>query len=311
MVAVLAGGTGGAKLARGMLDAADSLAVVANTADDAAVYGVHVSPDPDLVTYWLADAIDERGYGIAGDTWSVMDALAAAGRETWFRLGDRDLAMCLIRTELLAGGSRLTEAHAEVVRAMGAGARVLPMCDEPVRTVVTTGGRERPFQEFMIVDRAATPIEGLTFAGVEAAAPAPEVLEALREAEAIVIGPSNPVISIGPILAVPGLREALREAAAPVVAVSPFVDGRAVKGPTEPFMESAGLPVGPEGVLAAYGDVLDGIVSDEPVPGSPVPVLVTPTLMDDGAARARVATETLEFARSLAPGPHSGGADRL
>ena len=306
MVAVLAGGTGGAKLARGMLDAADSLCVVANTADDAEVYGVHVSPDPDLVTYWLADAIDERGYGIAGDTWSVMDALAAAGRETWFRLGDRDLAMCLIRTELLASGARLTDAHAEVVRGMGVRARVLPMCDEPVRTVVTSGGRERPFQEFMIVDRAASPIEGVTFAGIDAAAPTPEVLDALRAAEAIVIGPSNPVISIGPILALPGMREALRAAPGPVVAVSPFVGGHAVKGPTEPFMEFAGLPLGPAGVVAAYGDAIDGLVSDEPLTGSPVPVLVTPTWMDDPAARARVATETLEFARSLAPAHRSG-----
>jgi LPPG:FO 2-phospho-L-lactate transferase len=311
LVAVLAGGTGGAKLARGMLDAADSLTVVANTADDAEVYGVHVSPDPDLVTYWLADAIDERGYGIAGDTWSVMDALAAAGRETWFRLGDRDLAMCLIRTELLAEGRRLTHAHGEVVRALGVSASVLPMCDEPVRTVVTSGGRERPFQEFMIVDRAATPIDALTFAGIESAVPTPEVLAALAGAEAIVIGPSNPVISIGPILAVPGMREALSAAAAPVVAVSPFVGGEVVKGPTEPFMRAAGLPAGPEGVLAAYGEVLDGIVSDEPLPGAPVPVLVTDTLMSDAPTRARVATETLEFARSLARAHGSGGVDRL
>ena len=283
-----------------MLDVADTLTVVANTADDAEVYGVHVSPDPDLVTYWLADAIDERGYGIAGDTWEVMDALAAGGRETWFRLGDRDLAMCLIRTELLAAGEPLTAAHAAVVSAMGVEARVLPMCDEPVRTVVTSGGRERPFQEFMIVDRAAGPIEAVSFHGVESAAPAPDVLAALEAAEAIVIGPSNPVISIGPILAVPGMREALRAAAAPVVAVSPFVAGHAVKGPTEPFMEHAGLALGPEGVLAAYGDVLDGIVADEPVEGASLPVLVTDTLMGDGPARVRVATETLEFARSIA-----------
>lgn len=300
MVAVLAGGTGGAKLARGMLDAADELVVVANTADDAEVYGVHVSPDPDLVTYWLADAIDERGYGIAGDTWEVMGAFEAAGHDAWFRLGDRDLAMCLMRTELLHEGERLTAAHGAVVRAMGVGAPVLPMCDEPVRTFVVSGGRARPFQEFMILDRAATPIDAVELRGVETAAPTPEVLGAIAAAEAIVIGPSNPLISIGPILAVPGMREALRDAAAPVVAVSPFVGGRAVKGPTEPFMEHAGLAIGPEGVLAAYGDVLDGLVADERVDGALVPVLVTDTLMDDGAARRRVATNTLEFAASLA-----------
>jgi LPPG:FO 2-phospho-L-lactate transferase len=194
---------------------------------------------------------------------------------------------------------------------MGVGALVLPMSDEPVQTVVRTPDGPRPFQEFMIVDRAAGPILGVELAGVEAAAPSPEVLGAIESAEAIVIGPSNPVISIGPILAVPGMREALRDAAAPVVAVSPFVGGQVVKGPTEPFMEAAGLPAGPAGVLAAYGDVLDGIVSDEPLDGAPVPVLVTDTLMSDAAARARVATETLEFARSLAPRESSEGANRL
>ena len=161
MVAVLAGGTGGAKLARGMLDAAgpEQLTVVANTADDVEMYGVHVSPDPDLVTYWLADSIDERGYGLAGDTWEVMGALEAAGHDTWFRLGDRDLAMCLLRTEMLREAERLTAAHDAVVKAMGVEALVLPMSDEPVRTFVVTGRRARPFQEFMILDRAEPPID--------------------------------------------------------------------------------------------------------------------------------------------------------
>ena len=300
MVALLAGGSGGAKLARGMLDAAGELSVIANTADDTEMYGVHVSPDPDLVTYWLADAIDERGYGIAGDTWSVMDALEAAGHDTWFRLGDRDLAMCLIRTELLREAERLTAAHGAVVRAMGVEATVLPMCEEPVRTVVVTGRRVRSFQEFMILARAEPPIDSIELRGLEAAAPTREVLAAVEAAETIVIGPSNPVISIGPILSLPGMRDALRAARAPVVAVSPFVGGRAVKGPTEPFMEHAGLPLGPEGVVAAYGDLLDGLVSDEPLDDAPVPVHVTDTLMDDPPSRRRVATETLEFAASVA-----------
>jgi LPPG:FO 2-phospho-L-lactate transferase len=312
LVTVLAGGTGGAKLARGMLDAAgpDRLTVVANTADDCEMYGVHVAPDPDLVTYWLADAIDERGYGIAGDTWEVMRALEAAGQETWFRLGDRDLAMCLVRTELLRRGERLTTAHAEVVRGMGVDARVLPMSDEPVRTFVASGGDVWPFQEFMIVKRAEPPIDSVELRGLGSAVATPEVLGAIGSAEAIVIGPSNPVISIGPILALPGMRDALRAAAAPVVAVSPFVGGRAVKGPTEPFMEHAGLPLGPAGVVAAYGDLLDGIVSDEPLEDSPVPVLVTDTLMGDAPARRRVAAETLEFAASLSARGRSSGGDR-
>ncbi|MBN1529775.1 MAG: YvcK family protein, partial [Thermoleophilaceae bacterium] len=222
MVALLSGGTGGAKLARGLADLGE-LAVVANTADDVEVYGVHVSPDPDLVTYWLADAIDERGYGIAGDTFEVLGALAAAGRATWFRLGDRDLAMCMVRTELLRSGRSLTEAHAAVVAAMGVGTSVLPMCDTPVETWVRAAGEWRPFQEFMIVHGAAGPVEGVELRGIEDARPSAAVLEALERAEVVVIGPSNPVISIGPILAVPGMREAIAVAAAPVVAVSPFV----------------------------------------------------------------------------------------
>jgi LPPG:FO 2-phospho-L-lactate transferase len=275
----------------------DGLTVVANTADDVEVYGVHVSPDPDLVTYWLADAIDERGYGIRGDTWQVMEALERGGRPAWFRLGDGDLAMCLVRTELLRAGRRLTEAHAAVVEAMGAQARVLPMCDEPVATRVTSGGRTLPFQEFMIVERAQGPIEGLELRGVESARPTREVLAALAEAEAIVLGPSNPVISIGPILAVPGMREAVARSPAPVVAVSPFVGGRAIKGPTEPFCEFAGIDIGAAGIVGAYGDLLDGIVADEPV--EEIPSLQEDTVMDSAEARRRVASSTLELARSL------------
>jgi LPPG:FO 2-phospho-L-lactate transferase len=176
------------------------------------------------------------------------------------------------------------------------------MSDEPVRTRVKSGGRWREFQEFMIVDRAAAPIEAVEIAGVAEARPSPEVVAAIRDAEALVIGPSNPVISIGPILAVPGVREALRESRAPVVAVSPFVAGHAVKGPTEPFMAQAGLPLGVAGVLEAYAGLLDGAVCDEPPAGGQVPALVTDTLMDTADARRRVARETLEFARGLAAG---------
>jgi LPPG:FO 2-phospho-L-lactate transferase len=299
-VALLTGGTGGAKLARGLLDevGADDLAVIANTGDDAEVHGVHVSPDPDLVTYWLADAIDERGYGIRDDTWEVMDALEAAGRPTWFRLGDRDLAMCLIRTEELAAGQRLTEAHAAVAQAMGVAARVLPMADEPVRTRIAAGGRELPFQEFMIVERARGPLEAVRLAGIERARPTPEVLDALRNADAIVVGPSNPVASIGPILAVPGMADALSAAAAPVVAVSPFVGGEVLKGPTRLFCEHAGIAPTADGIADAYAGIVDGLVADEPV--DTLPALETPTLMDTPAARRALAASTLEFAASLA-----------
>jgi LPPG:FO 2-phospho-L-lactate transferase len=271
--------------------------VVVNTGDDLDFYGVHVSPDPDLVTYWLADAIDERGYGIRGDTWHEMEARERAGEPAWFRLGDRDLAMCRIRTELMRSGRRLTEAHAAVVEAMGVEARVLPMCDEPVATHVTARGRKLPFQEFMIVERAQGPVESVELRGVESARPTPEVLATLAEAEAIVVGPSNPVISIGPILAVPGMREAVAGSPAPVVAVSPFVGGRPVKGPTELFGEFAGIEPGAAGIASTYGDLLDGIVADEGVEG--IASLVVDTVMESPESRRRLAAETLRFARSL------------
>jgi LPPG:FO 2-phospho-L-lactate transferase len=306
LVAILSGGTGGAKLARGLLDVAgpEEMVVVANTGDDVDVYGVHVSPDPDLVTYWLADLIDARGYGIRGDSWEVMAALEAAGRPTWFRLGDRDLAMCLVRTELLRAGERLTAAHAQVTAALDVRARVLPMADEPVRTEVRSGGRWLPFQEFMIVEQGVAPIEGVRFHGAEGARPTPEVLAALEAADAIVIGPSNPVASVGPILAVPGMRDAIAGASAPVVAVSPFVGGRAIKGPTEAFCEHAGLELGAQGVADAYAGLIDGLVADETPSGArsangSLTVLETDTLMDSPDARARLARATLDLAATL------------
>jgi LPPG:FO 2-phospho-L-lactate transferase len=296
-VVLLSGGTGGAKLARGLADVCEDLAVVANTGDDVDVHGVHVSPDPDLVTYWLADAIDERGWGLAGDTWQAMEELEEAGRPPWFRLGDRDLAMCRLRTERLRAGATLTEAHAAVVDALGVRARVLPMSDRQVSTWVTARGRSIPFQEFMILEHAEGPIEGVELRGLEQAAPSDAALAAIATAEAIVIGPSNPVISIGPILALPGMREALAAAPAPVVAVSPFVGGRSVKGPTEPFCEHAGIELGAAGIARAYEGVIDGLVSDEDVRG--LPALRTDTLMDGAAGRERLARQVVDFAASL------------
>jgi LPPG:FO 2-phospho-L-lactate transferase len=299
VVVALAGGTGGAKLAAGLYDmlGPDELTVIANTGDDVEIYGVHVSPDPDLVTYHLAGLIDERGWGIEGDSWRVMGALEAIERPAWFRLGDRDLAMCLVRTQALHAGRRLTEAHGEVVRALGVKAQVLPMSDQPVRTHVRTSQDWRPFQEFMIVDRAAAPIEAVELRGIEDAQPPPEALDAIANADAIVIGPSNPIISIGPILAVPGMKEALAASPAPVVAVSPFVGGKAVKGPTDAFMDHAGFEHSAQGIVGAYEGVLDGLVADEQADGPPT--LVTDTLMGNAPARRRLAQQTLDHARSL------------
>jgi len=296
---VLAGGTGGAKLARGMLDVvgADGLTVVANTADDIEIHGAYVSPDPDLITFWLADRIDARGWGLADDTFHTMEGLRRLGADVWFNLGDRDLAIGLNRARRLAAGQRLTEAQAALAAALGVRAQVLPMSDRPVRTRVMAQGRWRGLQEFLIRDRGEGPVQAVEFRGARSAPPTPEVLAALREARTIVIGPSNPVISIGPILALPGLRAALRAAPAPVVAVSPLVGGAVLKGPTEPFMAWAGQPLTGAGIAALYDGVIDGLVADEPT--DRCPVHVTDVLLDTPAARARVAAETLAFAERL------------
>jgi LPPG:FO 2-phospho-L-lactate transferase len=273
------------------------LTVVANTGDDAEVYGVHVAPDPDLITYWLADEIDERGFGLRGDTWEVMAALEQAGRPTWFRLGDRDLAMCLIRTEELRRGERLTDAHARVAEAMGVRSRVLPMTDEPAPTRVLAAGRWRDLQQFLIADRAQGPIEDVDLAAVSTSGPTADVLDAIAYADAVVIGPSNPVISIGPILALPGMQEALVGTPAPVVAVSPFVGGDVLKGPTAAFCDHAGIEKSAQGIAEVYGEIIDGVVADEPVSG--LPSLLLETRMDDVPAMAELARRTVEFAASL------------
>jgi LPPG:FO 2-phospho-L-lactate transferase len=295
VVVLLAGGTGGAKLARGLLDEADELVVIANTADDVEIYGAHVSPDPDLVTFWLADRIDERGWGLAGDTFHVMDGLRELGDDVWFNLGDRDLALCVRRARRLAEGARLTQAIDEARQALGVKAKVLPMCDEPVRTHVKARGAWHAFQEFMIRERAAGPVEDVELRGIEQARPTPEVLEALANADVVVIGPSNPVISIGPILAVPGLREAMK---APVIAVSPLVRGAVLKGPTDEFLAWAGHPLTSEGIAAHYAGLLDGLVADERAES--VQTLVTDVEMADADARRRVAREVIGFGRTRA-----------
>jgi LPPG:FO 2-phospho-L-lactate transferase len=298
-VVLLAGGTGGAKLARGMIDAVapERVTVIANTGDDIEIYGGYVSPDPDLVSFWLADVIDERGWGLHEDTFEVMDALRELGHEVWFNLGDRDLAWCIERARLIATGHSPTSALAHLCRAIGVRASVLPMSDEPVRTFIESGERTIPFQEFMIGERAQAPIDGIELRGIEAARPTEEVLAAIARASVIAIGPSNPLVSIGPILAVRGLREALAAAGAPVVAVSPIVGGEIVKGPTAAFMQFARVPCTAQGIAQIYGELLDGIVADEDVEG--VQCLNTDTDMRDADARARLASATLEFAHAL------------
>jgi LPPG:FO 2-phospho-L-lactate transferase len=298
-VVVLAGGTGGAKLARGMLDVVgpDRLTVVANTGDDVEIYRAHVSPDPDLVTFWLADRIDDRGWGLEGDTFNVMDGLRELGVEVWFNLGDRDLALGIERARLLDGGLRLTEAHAALTRKLGVKARVLPMSDRPVRTRVLAHDRWWPLQEFMIKARGEGPVQDVDFRGAAAASLTPEVTDAIANAQTIVIGPSNPTISIGPILATPGMREAIADTSAPVVAVSPLVGGQVLKGPTAAFMQWAGQPLSSDGIAAVYDGLIDGLVADERTEA--VPTLQVDVTLGTPQERRAVAEQTLRFARAL------------
>ncbi len=304
-VALLAGGTGGAKLAAGMQEEVGAeLKVIANTGDDIEALGVHVSPDPDLCTYWLSGEIDaERGWGIREDTFTTFERMKQLGAPSWFGLSDRDLAACLYRREFLADGGRLTDAQLQIGRGLGIEARVLPMADTPVRTKILTAAGRRDLQEYLILDGGKPEVAGVELEGIAEAEPTPEVLEALAAAEVIVLGPSNPVISIGPILAVPGMREAIAAAGAPVVAVSPYVAGEVVKGPTDRFMEALGRPRSAAGVASLYAGLLDGMVVDEGDPEPPPTeprTLVAPTLMEGAAGRVRLARIVLDFAEELA-----------
>jgi LPPG:FO 2-phospho-L-lactate transferase len=298
-VVLLSGGSGGAKLARGLYELlGEELAVIANTGDDIEIYGAHVSPDPDLITYWLADRIDERGWGLAGDSFAAMEMLRELGIDVWFNLGDRDLAVCLERRELLAQGLSATAAQARLTSALGVRARVLPMSDQPVRTRIATGGDWVGLQEFLIRLGAQAPIDDVEFEGAAAALPSPAVTEALAGARAVIIGPSNPVISVGPILALRGMREALIAAASPVVAVSPIVGGEVLKGPTAACLAWAGQPAGARGVLGYYDGLIDGLVSDEEI--ETIASLRCDTLMSTGEQRRFVAKCALELCQSLA-----------
>ncbi|GAC1437011.1 MAG: 2-phospho-L-lactate transferase [Solirubrobacteraceae bacterium] len=295
-VVLLSGGSGGAKLARGLRDLC-RLTVIANTGDDIELYGAHVSPDPDLVSYWLADRIDERGWGLQGDTFAVMEGLRELGVDVWFNLGDRDLAVCLERMRLLTEGATLSAALRQLGKALGLSASVVPMSDDPIRTTIRTPDGVIGLQQFLIRLRGSAPIEDVRYEGAADAAPAPAALAAIAAADAIVVGPSNPVISIAPILAVPGIREAIAAARAPVLAVSPVVGGGIVKGPTAACMQWAGRPCTAQGVADLYGPLLDGVIADESVSGTAL--RRCETLMADHAARARLAGSVLEFAREL------------
>jgi len=265
-ITALAGGTGAAKLLRGLGPLLDprSLTVIVNTGDDAEIWGLHVSPDLDTVCYTLGRVIDERkGWGLADETFHTLDQIARFGEPVWFNLGDRDLATHLHRTRLLREGRTLSEATRAIASALGVSATVLPMSDQPVRTRILGPDGWLAFQEYFVREKAQVDVRAVEYAGAATARPAPGVVEAIGTADIVLVCPSNPITSVGPILAVPGLIEALRETEATVAAVSPIVGGDAVSGPAGRLMAGAGLPVSAIGVARAYAGWLDLLVFDD------------------------------------------------
>jgi len=306
-VVILAGGTGGAKLAEGLqavLPQGD-LTVVVNTGDDTERHGLLVMPDHDAILYMLSGRFDfERGWGVAGESWTVMEALAEYGEEAWFRLGDHDFATHIARHARLAGGTRLTTAVRGLQAATGIPSVILPMTDTPVRTEIRIDEGWLDFQDYFVRRRQVPDVREVRFAGIDVARPTGDVLEVLVSADAIVIGPSNPIVSVGPILAVPGMREALAAArlrGAPVAAVSPIIGGKALKGPAGRMLTSLGMESSALGVARRYADLIDVMVIDR-VDEALVPVIealgprtvATDTIMADDAGRARVARSVLE-----------------
>jgi LPPG:FO 2-phospho-L-lactate transferase len=303
-VAVLSGGVGGARFVQGLLDAVDpaGVTVIANVGDDLEVFGLHVSPDVDTLLYTLGGVADEeRGWGRAGETWAALDVVRELGAEGWFQLGDKDLGLHLARAQAIERGEPLSAVTERFATALGIRARILTATDDRLRTWIQVGGGELPFQAWFVRERHEPEMLGVRFEGAETAAPSPGVLEALRDADLIVFAPSNPFVSIGPILAVEPIRTAIAERNVPAVAVSPLIGGRAVKGPADRMMRRLAGGAGPEHVASCYKGLIDALVYDESDGEVELDVrpLVTNTLMSDAAARRRVAETALEAAAAL------------
>ena len=306
MITVLTGGTGGAKFVDGLrrVVPAEELTIIVNTGDDHDWWGLHVSPDIDSILYMLAGIVSpERGWGVSGDTFHCLQTMKALGEPSWFSVGDRDLATHLLRTQLLSDGQTLSEATGIIASKLGVGARVLPMSDQKVETLVRTPAGELSFQEFFVKRRYEDEVNSVRFAGAMDAKPAPGTLEAIAAADAILIAPSNPITSIGPILAVPGMREAISAAAAKVVAVSPIIGTRAVSGPAAALMVSQNLSASIAGVATYYADFLDTLIVDNSdaeasrlLPMQSIRCVATDILMRTEDDRERIARAALEAA---------------
>jgi LPPG:FO 2-phospho-L-lactate transferase len=304
-VFALAGGVGGAKLAAGLQDTLQGgdFTVVVNTADDFDLWGLRICPDLDTVMYTLADlANPETGWGVIGESFGALEMLARYGEDTWFKLGDRDLATHVLRTARLRAGETLTRITTYLAGALGVSGIILPMCDEPVATVLDTPDGPLEFQEYFVRRSQRDEVLGVELRGIEVARPTGAVLERLAAADLVVFCPSNPVVSIGPILAVPGMRESLAASRAPKIAVSPIVGGRALKGPADRMLASLGHEVSATGVARIYRGLVEGMVVDgadeaerSEIEALGMRVLVTDAIMRDAPDRARLAREVLEF----------------
>ena len=306
-IVVLSGGVGGARFVRGLVDAADParVTVIGNVGDDLEVLGMHVSPDLDSILYSLADLNDEeRGWGRADETWNALTTVAELGGESWFRLGDRDLGLHLVRTQALRRGEPLSVITARLADSLGLETRLIPATDDRLRTWITTPAGEFTFQEWFVARGHRDEVDALRFEGAETAAPAPGVLESIESADLLLIAPSNPYVSIGPILAVDGIRAALEARDAPCVAVSPLIGGRAVKGPADRMLTRIAGGTSPADVAGCYPGLIDALVideADEPAELPPgVRCVVTRTLMSDAAATRRLAQDVLDAAGALA-----------
>jgi LPPG:FO 2-phospho-L-lactate transferase len=300
-VAVLAGGLGGSRFARALAEAIDprELTIVGNVGDDVELHGLHVSPDLDTILYTLTGRLDEeRGWGRRDETWAALETAAELGAETWFRLGDRDLGLHLVRTERLRRGEPLSSVTRSLATAFGLEPQLLPATDDRLRTWLTTPAGEFPFQEWFVARRHRDEVDAVRFDGEDKARAAPGVLEALEEADLIAIAPSNPYVSIDPILAVAEIRSALERRRVPAVAVSPLIGGKAVRGPADRMLARLAGGTAPEQVAACYKDLIDALVIDEADDGQPagVPTIVTRTLMNDAEARSRLANAVLDAA---------------
>ena len=298
-VVVLSGGVGGARFVQGVVAAADLVTVVGNVGDDVDVLGLHVSPDLDSILYALAGLNDEeRGWGRAGETWTVLESVAALNGETWFRLGDLDLGLHLVRTQALRAGEPLSLVTRRIAEALGVGTTLLPATDDRLRTWIETAAGAFQFQEWFVSRGHRDDVDGLRFEGAETAAPAPGVPDALEQADLILIAPSNPYVSIAPILAVGAIRDALAGRSAPCVAVSPLIAGRAVKGPADRMLARLAGGTSPRQVASCYKGLIDALVVDEADAGDlgglgDVRPIVARTLMVDGDARRRLAEAAL------------------